>query len=59
MSVGPRFAGSVSHLHATPGSRYPGGFHDEWTMPGTPGRVAEIGDLWAGIQADRQVLPQL
>jgi bifunctional non-homologous end joining protein LigD len=32
---------------------------DRWTIRTLPERVVEAGDLWAGIQADRQVLPPL
>jgi bifunctional non-homologous end joining protein LigD len=32
---------------------------DRWTVRTLPGRVAELGDLWAGLQGDRQVLPKL
>ncbi len=32
---------------------------DRWTIRTLPGRVAAVGDLWAGLQADRQVLPPL
>ena len=32
---------------------------DRWTIRTLPERVAVIGDPWAGLQADRQVLPQL
>jgi bifunctional non-homologous end joining protein LigD len=30
-----------------------------WTIRDLPGRVAEVGDLWAGLQEDAQVLPPL
>ena len=30
---------------------------DRWTIRTLPGRVAAIGDPWAGLQADRQALP--
>ena len=32
---------------------------DRWTIRDLPGRVAELGDLWAGLQADAQALPVL
>jgi DNA ligase D-like protein (predicted ligase)/DNA ligase D-like protein (predicted polymerase) len=32
---------------------------DRWTIRSMPDRVAAVGDLWAGIQDDRQVLPAL
>ena len=32
---------------------------DRWTITTLPARVAEVGDLWAGLQEDRQVLPAL
>ena len=32
---------------------------DRWTITTLPARVAEVGDLWAGLQEDRQVLPPL
>ena len=32
---------------------------DRWTIRTLPDRVASIGDLWAGIQEDRQTLPPL
>ena len=32
---------------------------DRWTLTTLPARVAEVGDLWAGLQDDRQVLPAL
>ncbi len=32
---------------------------DRWTIRTLPDRVAEVGDLWAGIQDDRQTLPPL
>ena len=32
---------------------------DRWTIATLPARVAEVGDLWAGIQEDHQVLPAL
>ena len=32
---------------------------DRWTIRTLPDRVAELGDLWAGMQSDRQVLPPL
>ncbi len=32
---------------------------DRWTLATLPARVAEVGDLWAGLQDDRQVLPAL
>ncbi len=32
---------------------------DRWTIRTLPDRVAELGDLWAGIQEDRQALPPL
>ncbi len=32
---------------------------DRWTIRSLPGRVAEIGDLWDGLQADAQLLPPL
>ncbi len=32
---------------------------DRWTIRTLPDRVGELGDLWAGMQADRQVLPPL
>ena len=32
---------------------------DRWTIATLPARVAEVGDLWAGLQEDRQVLPPL
>ena len=32
---------------------------DRWTIRTLPDRVAEVGDLWAGIQEDRQTLPPL
>ena len=32
---------------------------DRWTIRTLADRVAELGELWAGMQADRQVLPPL
>jgi bifunctional non-homologous end joining protein LigD len=32
---------------------------DRWTLATLPARVVEVGDLWAGLQDDRQVLPAL
>ena len=32
---------------------------DRWTVRNVADRLAEIGDLWAGLPADRQVLPPL
>ena len=32
---------------------------DRWTLTSLPARVAQIGDLWADLQEDRQVLPAL
>jgi bifunctional non-homologous end joining protein LigD len=32
---------------------------DRWTIRSLPGRVAALGDLWAGLQEDAQVLPPL
>ena len=32
---------------------------DRWTIRDLPARVADIGDLWAGLQEDAQVLPTL
>ncbi len=32
---------------------------DRWTIRSMPARVTELGDLWARLQADRQVLPPL
>jgi bifunctional non-homologous end joining protein LigD len=32
---------------------------DRWTITTLPERVAEVGDLWAGLQEDRQALPAL
>ena len=32
---------------------------DRWTIRSLPARVAELGDLWAGLQEDAQVLPPL
>ena len=32
---------------------------DRWTITTLPARVAEVGDLWAGLQEDHQVLPPL
>ena len=32
---------------------------DRWTITTLPARVAEVGDLWADLQEDRQVLPAL
>jgi bifunctional non-homologous end joining protein LigD len=32
---------------------------DRWTITTLPARVAEVGDLWADLQDDRQVLPAL
>jgi bifunctional non-homologous end joining protein LigD len=32
---------------------------DRWTIRNLPGRVAEIGDAWSGLQSDAQVLPPL
>jgi len=32
---------------------------DRWTIRNLPGRVAELGDLWADLQADAQELPAL
>jgi bifunctional non-homologous end joining protein LigD len=32
---------------------------DRWTVATLPARVAEVGDLWAGMQDDQQVLPAL
>ena len=32
---------------------------DRWTLATLPARVAEVGDLWAGLQDDHQVLPAL
>ncbi len=32
---------------------------DRWTVGNLPDRLAEAGDLWAGLQEDRQLLPPL
>ncbi len=32
---------------------------DRWTIRTLPARVTELGDLWAGLQEDHQVLPPL
>jgi bifunctional non-homologous end joining protein LigD len=32
---------------------------DRWTIRTLPGRVAAVGDLWAGLQDERQALPPL
>ncbi len=32
---------------------------DRWTIATLPARLAEVGDLWAGLQEDSQVLPPL
>ncbi len=32
---------------------------DRWTIRTLPDRIAEVGDLWAGMQTDRQGLPAL
>jgi bifunctional non-homologous end joining protein LigD len=32
---------------------------DRWTIRTLPERVSEVGDLWAGIQEDGQLLPPL
>jgi bifunctional non-homologous end joining protein LigD len=32
---------------------------DRWTITTLPARVAELGDLWVGLQEDRQALPAL
>ncbi|HMC40793.1 MAG TPA: DNA polymerase ligase N-terminal domain-containing protein [Acidimicrobiales bacterium] len=37
----------------------PGLRSDTWTIRSLPARVAEVGDLWAGIQAKAQKLPAL
>ena len=48
-------------LRADPlgGARRPDLRPDRWTIATLPARVAEVGDLWAGMQEDHQVLPAL